>query len=211
MKRSYLIALGAVPAVLAPSSVFAAEKTISIGPVVEFGGNGTSFGINSKYSVSPEISLRPMLLFGYKPINRSDVNQELIKNGNTQAAIDTPQGQAVISNTIDSIGTGIGYGLSITYDFKSPSSKIVGYVGPRILFGSASKTDSGVTVNSNETSIGLTAGADYAISENVTAGVNATYNFSRNATVNISGPGGSASFSGSNSTFNFGLNVGFSF
>jgi opacity protein-like surface antigen len=156
-----------------------------------------------------------LILFGYKPISKDDLNQAARDAGTTQAQLDTPAGQDGLNTGLNGIGTGFAYGLAVTYDFKSPDGQISGYVGPRMLIGSASgsTTTNGVVTNfsTNETSIGLTAGADYAITPDFTAGLSATYNFARNATVAATTQGlkGTAGFSAS--TFNFGLNVGYNF
>jgi hypothetical protein len=115
-------------------------------------------------------------------------------------------------------GDATSYGLALTYDLNSPESKLSGYVGPRILFTSASGSGLdafGVptTASVSTTDIGLTAGADYAISDNFTAGLNATYNFSSSGTLDASnalGERGSRSGSGSGG-FKFGINLGYSF
>jgi opacity protein-like surface antigen len=242
MKLASTISIAILATVSGANSVLAQaaptpEKQFSIGPTIEFGGASTSFGIQGKASVSPEISIRPLILFGYKPsISRSSVNQAFVDStvrdaarqgvtitpAQVQAGLDSSANyQTDLPNIINSIGNGTAYGLAITYDFKSPDSKIVGYVGPRILFGSAS--GSGTLVNgnkfstsANETSIGLTAGADYAISPDFTAGVNATYNFSRSGTGSytettptITRDPINSSISGA--TFNVGLNFGYRF
>ena len=73
--------------------------------------------------------------------------------------------------------SGTAYGIAFTYDFTLlPESKLSGYVGPRILFASAA-TDRGSEFKANETSIGIVAGVDYTIFNNLTAGLNVTYNF----------------------------------
>jgi opacity protein-like surface antigen len=199
------------------ASVPVTEKKYSIGPAIEFGGGGTSFGIKGKASVSDQISVRPMILFGYKPsVSRSDINQLALNGGTTQANIDTTTGQQNITDVINNIGSGIGYGLAVTYDFKSPDSKIVGYVGPRILFGSASGSNTSTsggqfTTSTNETNIGLTAGADYAIAPDITAGVTATYNFSRSGTTSLTTSGVTNSTNFSGGTFNVGINASYNF
>ncbi len=196
------------------SSVFAQEKPqkqFSVGPALEFGGGGTSFGIKGKVTVSDQISVRPMILFGYKPISKNDLNQRALDAGATQDQLNTPASQASLDNSLTAIGTGLGYGLAVTYDFKSPDSKIVGYVGPRILFGTASGSGQGFTTSTNETNIGLTAGADYEISPDFTAGLSATYNFSRNATISTTSNLTASSVQISGATFNFGINVGYNF
>jgi hypothetical protein len=116
-------------------------------------------------------------------------------------------------------GDGTLYGLSLTYDFKFPDSKISGYVGPRILFGSASRSAvvQGVPVTGtvSGTQIALTAGGDYAISPNFTAGLNVSYAFSRSSTFSGSdqlvGLPVVGSVSSSTGNFNVGINVGYNF
>jgi opacity protein-like surface antigen len=157
-------------------------------------------------------------LFGYKPsVSRSEINQGALNLGFTQAQNNTALGQERITGVGNSFGSGIGYGLAVTYDFKSPDSKIVGYVGPRILFGSSSGSGTfagstqGFTTSANETNIGLTAGADYAIAPDITAGINATYNFSRSGTATLTSGGLTGSTALSGGTFNVGINAGYSF
>jgi opacity protein-like surface antigen len=157
-------------------------------------------------------------LFGYKPsVSRSEINQGALNGGSTQAFLNTPEGQQVITDVSNNLGSGIGYGLAVTYDFKSPDSKIVGHVGPRILFASTSGsgtftgTTQGFTTSTNETNIGLTAGADYAIAPDITAGINATYNFSRSGTTSVTSSGGTTSTGLSGGTFNVGINAAYSF
>ena len=156
-------------------------------------------------------------------VDRGDVTQSFI---NDQVSRGLPldlavtnsngaAGQAAIDAVSKTIGTGTAFGLAATYDFKSPDSKITGYVGPRILFGSASGSGNvGVvpfTVDTKELNIGLTAGADYAVSENFTAGLNATYNFSRSGTATLTTPTGSSDIPISGGGFNFAINVGYNF
>lgn len=224
MKLSNLLALTLISTVIT-STAFAQEKTNSVGPVVQFGGGSTAFGIQGKIMVSPQFSVRPLILFGYTPsVSKGEITQGVVDNlvatgGFPRAAAveaaNSPTVQSQVDAASRNLGTGVGYGLSATYDFKSPDSKIVGYVGPRILFGSASGSSNfaGVpfTVNSSDTNIGLTAGADYAISENFTAGLNATYNFSRSGTATITTLGASQSTSLSGGNFNFAINAGYNF
>jgi hypothetical protein len=110
--------------------------------------------------------------------------------------------------------SGTAYGLAVTYDFIFSNSKISGYVGPRILFVSASD-NAGTTVNvkANETNIGLIAGVDYAISDKFTAGINATYDVSRSGSYSVTGSnnGRDRTESISGSGFNVGINLGYSF
>lgn len=224
MKLANLLALTVISTVIATNTASAQEKTKSVGPVIEFGGGGTAFGIQSKITVSPQFSVRPIVLFGYKPsTGRDNVTQSLI-NDRVSAGIPlalavefskSAEGQAQIDAVSRTIGTGTAFGLAATYDFKSPDSKIVGYVGPRILFGSASGSGNigavPFTVDTKELNIGLTAGADYAVSDNFTAGLNATYNFSRNGTSTLTTPAGSADIPISGGGFNFAINVGYNF
>lgn len=217
MKSLKLIALAAIATLATTSSAFAQEKNNSIGPVIEFGGASTSFGIQGKARISDQISVRPLILFGYKPsVSRSNINQLGLNSGATQAQIDTTAGQQLITDTLNATGTGTGYGLAVTYDFKSPDSKIVGYVGPRILFGSASGSGTSAfggafTTSTNETNIGLTAGADYAISPDFTAGLSATYNLSRSGTTSVTSNNITNSAPISGGTFNISVNAGYNF
>jgi hypothetical protein len=220
MRFVKLIGIVGIATILNHGAVFAQEKTNSVSPVIEFGGGSTSFGIKAKIGVASNFSLRPLILFGYKPsVNRSDILRFMASGGTTQDVIDSDPivGQDVISSTTRSIGTGIGYGLAATYDFKSPDNKLVVYIGPRILFGSASGNATtiqgvGLNVRTSETNIGLTAGSDYTISDDLTAGLNATYNLSRSGTisgVDTNPVTGNTSISGT--TFNFAINIAYNF
>jgi opacity protein-like surface antigen len=231
MKFAKLIAIIAYAIIGTTTAVSAQEKTNSVGPVIEFGGGGTSFGIQGKARVSDQISVRPVILFGYKPsVSQSDINQaflnvaanQQINLTTAQADLNTTAGKQTITDINNNLGSGIGYGLAVTYDFKSPDSKIVGYVGPRILFASTSgsgKLTSGstapgasFTTSTNETNIGLTAGADYAIAPDITAGINATYNFSRSGTVSFTDSGGTTARTGlSGGNFSVGINAAYNF
>jgi hypothetical protein len=198
----------------------AADKKYSIGPAIEF-GVGTSFGITGKYSVSDQISIRPMVLFGYKPsVSRTNVNQIGLKAGVSQALVDSALGQQFATDVLNSTGTGTAYGLTVTYDFKSLDSKIVGYIGPRLLFASASGSGTNSTLlgpagafttSTNETNIGLTVGADYAISPDVNAGLNATYNVLRSGTTSLTTGGTTLRDSLSGGNFNVAINVSYNF
>jgi opacity protein-like surface antigen len=247
MKLAQLIAIAAIASMLVQASVLAEEnpaattapaaeksaevapaknptevapapdKKYSIGPVIEFGVN-TSFGIIGKFSVSDQISIRPMVLFGYKPsVSRSNINQIGLKAGAPQAQIDTAAGQQFLTDVLNNTGTGTAYGLTVSYDFKSPDSKIAGYIGPRVLFASASGSGNNstffgpFTTSTNETNIGLTAGADYAISPDVTAGLTATYNILRSGTTSVTTNGSTLSDSLSGGNFNVGINVSYNF
>ncbi len=216
MKLASIIAIAALTTMGTANTVLAQpqptpEKQFSVGPVIQFGGGGTSFGIQGKYNIGGNFSVRPLVLFGYKPsVSKSDLGKTLVERGVfTQAQADSPDGQTVLDASLNAIGTGFGYGAAITYDFKSPDSKIIGYVGPKIVAGSTSGTGSvgGVTFDSSsrEASIGLTGGADYAISPDFTVGLNATYNFYRRTEVGAN----AIPFTGP--TFNVGLNAGYSF
>lgn len=109
-------------------------------------------------------------------------------------------------------GSGTAYGAAITYDFQSADKKISGYVGPSILFANGSSKIGNFDTSTSQTSIGLLLGADYAISTDLTAGLSATYNFSKSGDLSVSGPGGfkgSAPVSGS--SFDIGVNFGYRF
>ncbi len=195
-------------------------KQYSIGPAIEFGDAGTAFGIKGKIGVSPQFSIRPTVLFGYQPT----VSQGNVLNGSITGIDGTVIQLSTLGSSLGSInsqavanvGTGTAYGIALTYDFKSPDGKFQGYVGPSILFGSASRSDTlgGIpaTVSTSETNIGLTAGTDFIISDNFTAGFNTTYNLSRSGSFNVNAPGVgviNAPISGGN--FKFGVNFGYSF
>jgi len=109
-------------------------------------------------------------------------------------------------------GSGTAYGAAITYDFESADKKLMGYFGPRILFASGSSKIGNFDTSTTETSIGALLGADYAISGDLTAGLSATYNFSKSGTLSVSGPGG---FSGSapisGSSCDIGVSLGYRF
>lgn len=110
------------------------------------------------------------------------------------------------------VPSGTAYGLAVTYDFTFSNSKISGYVGPRVLFVSASGNVQSLIVNANETNIGLIAGVDYAISDKWTAGINAIYDVSRSGSYSASGSKNSdGTYPISGSGFNVGINLGYSF
>jgi opacity protein-like surface antigen len=238
MKLAELIAIAAIASILTQSSVFAQEtppaavpekapatekpksepapeKKYSIGPAIQFGGSGTTFGITGKYSLSEQFSVRPLFLFGYKPsVTKSNLNQAFVSAGIPQSAFNTPAGQTALDSALGGIGSGFGYGASISYDFKSPDGKMVGYVGPRLLIGSTSNkytlTDGtnsipDSTIDTSETSIGLTVGADLSITSDLTAGINATYNLYRSLKI------GKADPLSTGSSIDFGINVTYSF
>jgi Opacity family porin protein len=234
MNRTHLISLTTVVlAAVMASSVNAQEKPstdkqYSIGPVLEFGGGGTSFGLQGKIGVSPQFSIRPTILFGYKPsVSKSDIRKVYVdtigqfatNQGLSPSAVQFILDQPVTQVNADAaaeaisgtIGSGTAYGLAATYDFKSPDSKISGYVGPRIMFASASGSVSGFNTTTTETSIGLTAGADYAIAQDFTAGLSATYDFSRSGTFNVTSSAGTGSIPLSGGNFKIGINAGYSF
>jgi Opacity family porin protein len=109
-------------------------------------------------------------------------------------------------------GSGTAFGLAATYDFESADKKLSGYVGPRVMFANGSSKIGNFDTSTSETSIGLLVGADYAISSDLTAGLSATYNFSKSGDLSVTGPGGfkgSAPVSGS--SFDVGVNFGYRF
>jgi Opacity family porin protein len=232
--KSTLIAISAVASILTQTSVFAqetptpetpdstapaaeksadksadkpaqtpvAQKKYSIGPAIEFGGGGTNFGITGKYPLSENFSVRPIVLFGRKTtVTTSNLTQAI---GGSYTATDINN----IANSVDNF-SGLGYGISATYDFKSPDSKIAGYVGPRILSSGVSVTGTKgftpVQIDISEINVGLTAGADFAITPDLTAGLNATYNFYRAVRID------SSDLQKLGGTANFGVNVIYNF
>jgi opacity protein-like surface antigen len=112
---------------------------------------------------------------------------------NVPANTRIPAGIVIPAGTIGSRLSGTSFGLAATYDFKlDPQGKSIAYVGPKIGFSSASGSATingaeivGSKLDISETKIGLVAGADYGISDNLTIGANLTYNISRS--VNTSG------------------------
>ena len=122
---------------------------------------------------------------------------------------------ATLSNILEpgfAPGSGTAFGLAVTYDFESADKKLSGYVGPRVMFANGSSKIGNFDTSTSETSIGLLVGADYAISTDLTAGLSATYNFSKSGNLDVSGPGGfkgSAPVSGS--SLDLGVNFGYRF
>jgi hypothetical protein len=109
-------------------------------------------------------------------------------------------------------GSGTAFGFAMTYDFQSADGKLSGYVGPRVMFANGSSKIGSFDTSTNETSVGLLAGGDYAITSDLTAGLSATYNFSKSGTLGVTGPGGfSGSASFSSSSLDIGVNVGYRF
>lgn len=225
MKRLNLISLIAITVAMFMANSANAQgqqvdntKQYSIGPAIEFGEVGTAFGIKGKIGVSPQFSIRPTVLFGYQP----SVSGSNILNGSITGIDGSVVQLSTLGTSLNfidtqafaNVGSGTAYGIALTYDFKSPNGKIQGYVGPSILFGSASRSDTvnGLprTASASETNIGLTAGTDFIISDNFTAGINTTYNLSRSGSFNVNVPGVAinAPISGGNFTagFNFGYN-----
>jgi Outer membrane protein beta-barrel domain len=190
------------PATEKPNSDPAPEKKYSLGPAIEFGDGGTNFGITGRYSIGEQFSVRPIVLFGRKTtVTTSNLTQAI---GGSYTTTD-------INNIAKSVEdfSGLGYGISATYDFKSADGKIVGYVGPRILSSGVSVTGTKgftpVKIDITEINVGLIAGADFALAPDLTAGINATYNFYRGVRID------SADIQNLGSTTNFGINVIYSF
>jgi Opacity family porin protein len=109
-------------------------------------------------------------------------------------------------------GSGTAFGFAMTYDFQSADGKLSGYVGPRVMFANGSSKIGSFDTSTNETSVGLLAGGDYAITSDLTAGLSATYNFSKSGTLSVTGPGGFSGSAGfSSSSLDIGVNVGYRF
>jgi Opacity family porin protein len=189
------------PAPANPASITPVlEKKYSIGPAIEFGSGGTSFGITGR-STWGSFSFRPLFLFGYKPT---------VTGSNVSTSVNGAFTQTDSNTIAGSLKGGTAVGASITYDFKSTDGKLAGYVGPRYLVGRASGTGaiaSGTTfqIDAVETTGGLTLGADYAITPDLTAGINATYSFYK--ALNI----GSTSTQYTSGGLNLGINVMYGF
>jgi hypothetical protein len=208
----------------------ASPQKSTVGPALEFTGGGTAFGIQGKIPVIPNFSVRPSVLFGYQadvniPVNLttqgSTFNNTVCSPPGINAGFAVSNPCNTSPNTvggsttrINVVPSGTAYGLAITYDFIFSNSKLSGYVGPRLLFVSASGDAGGsVKVTANQTNIGLLAGIDYQISDRFTAGLNAIYDFSRSGSYTITGSnnGFDGTRSISSSGFNVGINLGYSF
>ncbi|WP_295613990.1 hypothetical protein [Chamaesiphon sp. GL140_3_metabinner_50] len=180
-------------------------------------------------SLTPTQQRETAQIFSRTPLTELEADafaNQLTSALNTSVAIRTPAQNAIITTANQSVayaantgavgftpGSGVAYGAAITYDFESADKKLMGYFGPRILFASGSSKVGNFDTSTTETSIGALIGADYAISGDFTAGLNATYNFSKSGTLSVSGPGG---FSGSapvsgNSSFDIGVSFGYRF
>jgi opacity protein-like surface antigen len=188
------------------------EKKYSIGPAIQFGGGGTSFGLTGKYPISNQFSVRPAIFFGYQPtVTGSNITNGRKDSFGLGGVFTSAQGDTIAN----SVGKGVAFGAAVTYDIKSPDGKITGYVGPRLLAGiasgSGSLVDNGSSVafkiDTTEYNIGLTAGADYAITPELTAGFNATYNFYRSLKIGQL----DTQSTGSGGNFNFGINTTYNF
>lgn len=168
-------------------------------------------------------------IFSRTPLTESEADafaNQLTSALQTSAATRTFTQNAIITTANQSVayaantgavgftpGSGTAYGAAITYDFESADKKLMGYFGPRVLFATGSSKVGNFDTSTNELSIGALIGADYAISGDLTAGLNATYNFSKSGTLSVSGPGGfsgSAPISG-NSSFDIGVSLGYRF
>jgi hypothetical protein len=112
-------------------------------------------------------------------------------------------------------------GLAVTYDFKlDPQGKSTAYLGPKVAFTSTvGEVDvqpgitNPLTLNANETKIGLVAGIDYVLFDGFTIGANANYYFSRSLSGSVNSPTGTIPFqsAGGGSSTDFGLRIGYQF
>lgn len=180
-------------------------------------------------SLTPAQQREAAQIFAKTPLTELEADafaNQLTSALQTPAATRTPAQNAIVTIANQSVayaantgavgftpGSGTAYGAAITYDFESADRKLVGYVGPRVLFATGSSKVGNFDTSTNELSIGALIGADYAISGDLTAGLNATYNFSKSGTLSVSGPGGfsgSAPISG-NSSFDIGVSLGYRF
>ncbi len=182
------------------------DKKYSIGPAIQFGGSGTNFGITGKYKLGEQFSVRPIFLFGYKPT---------VTTSNLTKSLGSVYSASAINTIADTINTGSisAYGIAATYEFKSPDLKTTGYVGPRILTSSGSVQGiatngfgfTAVNIPINEITVGLIAGTDFALTPDLTAGINATYNFYRGIRID------SSDIQSTGTSFNFGANIAYNF
>lgn len=132
-----------------------------------------------------------------------------------------PGGTSYAPGFLKSKPTGTAFGLAVTYDIKlDPQGKSTAYIGPKVAFSSASGAltfggveNPDVKLNTNETKIGLVAGADYAVSDNFTVGANVTYNISRslNGSVSVGGRSLTDFIQSSGSAVDFGIRFGYQF
>jgi hypothetical protein len=143
--------------------------------------NNTSFGINGKFGVSDNISIRPRLIFSAE------------KRG--------ANGGPGLSGT--------QYGVAATYDFKpntgSGNSPTI-FVGPEIAFWNGSTRINGFDVTANATIINAIAGVEYPVSE----AIDVTGKLILPISANGSGSSGGASVSGDLDK-NFGFAFGASY
>jgi Outer membrane protein beta-barrel domain len=155
---------------IAATSAQAGEGNRDIGVGVQF-GNSTSFGVEARANIGESISVRPSVYFGYQP---GAENAGVIPGS-------APAGSVTFN------GTGIQYGLAVTYDFKlDPEGRTRAFLGPKVAFssGTGSASFNGVEIPAsqatvNETKIGMVVGAETALSDSFMVGANATINFSR--------------------------------
>jgi Opacity family porin protein len=180
-------------------------------------------------SLTPIQQRETAQIFSRTPLTESEADffaNQLTSALETPAAIRNSAQNAIITTANQSVayaanagavgftpGSGTAYGAAVTYDFESADKKLSGYIGPRVLFANGSSKVGNFDTSTSETSIGLLVGADYAISADLTAGLSATYNFSKSGTLSVSGPGGfngSAPVSGG-SSLDIGVNFGYRF
>ncbi len=214
----------------------ASPKTFSIGPAIEINSQGASLGIQGKIRVTRRFEVRPIVLFGYEPNVEGTATVEgqqtsaglsqdqiaLYQLGQCAAptgfcsapgSITSPSTQTSSSRTVKiPAASGTAYGVALTYDLTSPRSRLQAYVGPRILFASTSGNQDGYSIKAHETNIGLIVGGDYAISPSLTAGLNATYNFSRSGSYTLTNTqNNSSKISISGGDLRVGINFGYAF
>lgn len=144
--------------------------------------NNTSFGINGKFGVSDNISIRPRILF-------------------------SAEKRATQINNIGISGT--QYGVAATYDFKPSSgggkSPTI-FVGPEIAFWNGSGNVNGFGVTANATIVNLMAGVEYPASDVFDITGKLILPISANGTASAGGVSGSGDLDK-----NFGFAVGASY
>jgi hypothetical protein len=116
------------------------NKRNNIGPVIDFGGNTTSFGVGGSLGVSDSLSLRPSIIFS---------NTTLLG--------------APLSGT--DFGVAATYDVKLDDQGKS-----VAYFGPKISFASASVSGPRGSGSLSGTEFGLLVGLDYGVSDSINIG-----------------------------------------
>jgi opacity protein-like surface antigen len=124
--------------------------------------NIPAYGINAKFEVADNISVRPFIQFAKLP----RVIRESVRSNTSGGDINA---------------SGALYGVSATYDFNIPKSEVAPYAGIGLVSASGNVSYTGANKNSGSGSgsaspLFIEIGADYNFTENVV--INANYKFS---------------------------------